>query len=964
MVALMAFIFFITITMPTSALEWEGSSTGGGGNGTVGTVNGYAIHTTNVSNNCIGYRFSVVNKAGDNKVTKVIDIYRDNSYGNYHFSTAHKFSDKLNKKQLINNQNNGFTTLATTTNCYMETDFGFVSSLPGPSSMETWQAENGNLNPVLAKLGIGTIDNLANGDKILVEPIFAVRLEKQYHGLTVTETALYGKYLLGASSNGGASSVSSTWGFIAKYTNQHFPNALYTEDAQGLWTNATALTTQATFFTLINTGYGVGIAYTETRPDAEPVLSVNYVEVWPGACSSRTSHYGISYGPTFSDYTYANGYPKGGDAVWYCVRFANESESYYVRQTVSIQGNSGVNRAVYSNSVWYDCALTPSTAESTMQFYTVLARADWIDSNGTVLKYGTVKRFYVPLRPLINQYEAAAYNVAGLKKAYVRADESEGSVYSGQRIRMQYTYTSDNSWMSYNDFSATAQWKNDKYVVYSPGATSESYYTGISSSSPVVLNCTDGYFTVKKPGAHTTIDYLHIPMTSQWSMDLDNTVETDKYKISILPSDVQLEKIEFVDSRGMVVDPNAMGAGQTLDVFYYYKNNSNCMVYVDGYLNDGSKLDGYYAIGSKSSIRVYGYAFTVPQSGNFEVTGSVYLEGMEYGNTEYEEDGTNNQKTVTCKVVPLNLTAIRQNASYRLGTTVITSFWLNNYSSRQYIPTNKLRVRIYVYDNKGTVIYQNEKAVVVDRYDSTLVYFRWRVPSGTTSILRIKAEVYQNSGTKPVFYTTENYYYTTSFDKYVTADTDYESSDPLGGVLPTAPFSAAGYASWEETTYLNGEFIHDTYGILVTNEHSDMLQPVNSPTAYQSGLDWYMKSGYGFSITANPKCGEWSGCLFPSSTAGYTEAQYVYATFPEYGYRYGAGTGHTLEKVSGLFQLLQKGTYGRIHHTPISFPNGPYKVAVTASDIWTPAGMIQCTFIDEVQINGTIYDDWYVGRTP
>ena len=213
----------------------------------------------------LGYRFSVVDKNGNTKNGKVIDVYRNTSYANQGFNW-YKFSTKCNKKQLKDNQNGGFSTSKTTTNCYKEADMGFAQSLPVTSGMSSWQNDTRNLNPILSKLGIGGISNLKNGDKVLVEPIYDVRLESVWHSLTVTEIALYGKHILGANSDGGASKTSESWGFISNYTNKHFPNALYTPDGQGLWTGVGALSKRATFYTIINSGYGVGIAYRRTTP--------------------------------------------------------------------------------------------------------------------------------------------------------------------------------------------------------------------------------------------------------------------------------------------------------------------------------------------------------------------------------------------------------------------------------------------------------------------------------------------------------------------------------------------------------------------------------------------------------------------------------------------------------------------------------------------------------------------------
>jgi len=244
-----------------SALSWDGSSTGGGGAGSPAGPNGYAIRTT--GDNCLGYRFSLVDKNGNIKGNKVMDVFRNTSYGNMEYSSAYKFTSKYNKKQIIGNQNNGFSTSKNTTYSYKEADMGFATSLPTPAGMGTWQNNRTNLNSVLYKLGIGSgLDALKNGDKVVVEPLFDVRLQSIYHSVTVSELAIYGKWLLGASSNGGSSGNANSWGFISAYTNRHYPNSLYTTNGQGLWTGASAVgsSSRATFYDLINKGYGAGIA--------------------------------------------------------------------------------------------------------------------------------------------------------------------------------------------------------------------------------------------------------------------------------------------------------------------------------------------------------------------------------------------------------------------------------------------------------------------------------------------------------------------------------------------------------------------------------------------------------------------------------------------------------------------------------------------------------------------------------
>ena len=178
---------------------------------------------------------------------------------------------------------------------------GFAWGLPTPNSMNSWQNNTTNLNAVLYKLGINGIDALKNGDKVLVEPLYDVRLQSIYHSVTPTEIPVYGKYILGASSNGGGSKTSSSWGFIASYTNKHYPNSLYTPDGQGLWDGVGALSKQATFYTIHQHRYGVGIAFTQTKPDFHTELGYGFAKHGRVPKAHATTIVIISYGSSFND---------------------------------------------------------------------------------------------------------------------------------------------------------------------------------------------------------------------------------------------------------------------------------------------------------------------------------------------------------------------------------------------------------------------------------------------------------------------------------------------------------------------------------------------------------------------------------------------------------------------------------------------------------------------------------------
>ena len=306
MLALISVILLFSVSV--SALTWDGSSAGGSTSAVNGSNSGYVIRST-IDDHCVvGYRFSVVDRTGGMKVNKVIDVYRNTTNGDHAYSSSAKFSKKYNKKQLIEHKNDTLNTTENTTNCYKEKDMGFVSKLPNPDGVGTWQKYETNINKVLTKIGVGSVDNMVYGDKVVIEPLFDVCLAGEYQALTVTEIAYCGRSVLGGSSDGGKTlGNSSTWGFISNYTNRIWPNKLYTPDGQDLWPGVSAIagSSKATFNTILTKGYGVGIAYSET-------LRITYTIAFKGngATSGSTASMSMVYGKAKN--LTANGFKRTG----------------------------------------------------------------------------------------------------------------------------------------------------------------------------------------------------------------------------------------------------------------------------------------------------------------------------------------------------------------------------------------------------------------------------------------------------------------------------------------------------------------------------------------------------------------------------------------------------------------------------------------------------------------------------
>ena len=198
-----------------------------------------------------------------------------------------------------------------------------------------------------------------------------------------------------------------------------------------------------------------------------------------------------------------------------------------------------------------------------------------------------------------------------------------------------------------------------------------------------------------------------------------------------------------------------------------------------------------------------------------------------------------------------------------------------------------------------------------------------------------------------------------------TPDTRYEREKPASYKPVSAPGSLAGSATWSVWKYENGAFSKVNYGIRISAINPSPVPDQNNPSAEKKNGVWTIKSGYGISLAYNPSLSVISGYTLPGSSA-YTNIQSAYATFPEFGYSTVNGKYRTLEKADGAWKFEENADAegnGRIHFTPLWFPDGNYVVSVTATDFWTPAGMITARGnAKTINISGSAYDDWSLGR--
>ena len=326
------------------------------------------------------------------------------------------------------------------------------------------------------------------------------------------------------------------------------------------------------------------------------------------------------------------------------------------------------------------------------------------------------------------------------------------------------------------------------------------------------------------------------------------------------------------------------------------------------------------------------------------------------------------------KYSELSTSAVTPSADYIEGNDIIASFYVSNDSSTPVLPSDHMSYRLEVYLVDGAtetlVSTQDKTDVVIPANGTNLVYFKWRVPENSAGKLYMFRGIANAENTVRERNPDNN---ATFFMKTVkaketsqTPNTRYERTAPSTyNPLVSSPTTTVGSASWNEWVYENGKFELRTYGIRASAVDPVVKPDDNCKTAVLENGKWSMKSGYGISLAWNLKLIAMSGYSMPGISA-YTEAQAVMALIPEYGYSTDVGKYRSLEMAGGIYSFVENRDAdgnARLHFVPVYVANGSYTVSVTATQIWTPAGMITAIRnANTLTIDGTIYDDYYVGN--
>ena len=323
--------------------------------------------------------------------------------------------------------------------------------------------------------------------------------------------------------------------------------------------------------------------------------------------------------------------------------------------------------------------------------------------------------------------------------------------------------------------------------------------------------------------------------------------------------------------------------------------------------------------------------------------------------------------------------------TYRVDTDVITSITLT--SSTEVNPDDPASVTFHINGSTYTV-----NDIVMPAGGSQVVWAKWHTPLEPTT-LTIQVSVSGASTAK------------TSFVARIISLEENLPPDPLAtdtnphfslSSLPSNPqktsaswsvWSAKWHANWEwESDWKwesdscgsdcpadcsgghghwvdKGKWVDNGWYDFTSTSYSASLtgsMEIHPDDIVPTAQGDNMKSGYGI------KEGATANFSSNAPDSHYAPAQTAVSYFSEFGYdmywRLLSCSGGT--SASFTFKPNEYSTYNRnVHFTPVWYPDGTaYTVYTYIIDAWTPSGMLSVNVNDSVQIQGSLFDDWYTKR--
>lgn len=1003
LIVIMAMMTLFTLTTHAVSLDYSGgSSTNDTGAGP--STSGFQVTWADTVKNVAGYRFSIVTSAGTPKSgTKVINIYLSDVTEGTSAYNSHRFiisSGKVaNKKQLANGTKVSSTSSKQSCD-YKSGDCGFYSTLPqNPSSVGSWIKNSSNSYQNLSRIYVlcGTsLASASESDYVLIEPIFKPSLAGTKTAATATELAIYGAAVSGGDGyNGGNGNLynagSTTLWNIMYYVNREFPNALYVSSNTDVYSAVTIKTSgRYTYKQIIQNGYGCSVL---TVKNVIPVKKV-YISynVNGGSLSSSTystNAYGhISNGSTlyFQSINHGSKADPYNASTFGLSRTGYQFAGWKVRSTGTILDQN----TEYASTIYAQYNDSSKTTANTSTVYCYLD-AQWTPNkvklayhpnggtatNATLNDYGFLKYNNETYFQSINHgSKADPYNASTLGLTRTGYTFKGWKVKSTGSVLDQNTEYASTVYAQHDDKSKTTANTTTVYCYLYAEWEKNTYTNTVVHWKYVGTGGDNSNGTFKKMGSSTFTakygDSVIIPSnliqsytghyntgiagsywgTSTWSSKDIGSKFTQPAKA------ISMEYYYYPKTVNVVFNKND-GSSNTANQSFTYAQSGNRFGYNRNGTPKWGNNSGQFGAWDRTGYTLLGWSESPSATtASYSIYSNVSDSWINSKVPDPNASGTVNLYAVWKLYAKIVIVPIEPNAAYRENTDVISSFWLVNISGDDYTPSTGAKVVFSVYNASGQKIAGETQDFVVPNNDKNLAYFKWRVPNGYGgSNVTIKAHIVDG----PYQYNhIERNYRVASFDTLTTPNTGYKDKAPAGFRVTSTTFNNGTNARWWQYSYSGGSFVKKDYAVGNTVSNVTLTTPTN-PTVYTSNGKLYMKSGYGFECSYTHSMATISG--YQSKSASQSVApQYFYALFPEYNYTYGANQCRSFEAVSGRKVFVNATRMNRQHFTPIYFPDGEYKFQIVLSDCWTPAGMLTTYKTVTIQIDGNMYDDWYVGR--
>ena len=967
-------------TMKTHAvsLDYSGGSSSNN-TGATATTSGFTVSYDKAKDNICGYRFSVVSASGAPKSgTKAVNVYlSDITIGNSAYSSGQRFivssGVAANKKQLANGTKVSSTT--STQGCdYKSGNCGFYSSLPqNPDSIGTWIKDSSNNYQNLSRIYVICGTNLSNAtesDYVLTEPIFRMKLAGAQTAATATELAIYGAAVSGGDGyNGGNGNLynagSGTLWNLMNYINREFPNALYVSSNTGVY-NAVSVKSSGryTYKEIIQNGYGCS------------VLTVKNVITIKTEYTNTIAHWkyvgtgGDNWDGTFKKMGTSTFTGKAGNSVTIPSNLVQSYIGYFNTGVAGSYWGTGTwsNKNIGStfiqpeSSLWIEYYYYPNTYTNSISHWAwgFNGNGNNGDRNAFHLTNTTFTKNYGDVFTLTEADATAIPNGFYLNNTWQIGTDSVNGAWQNYPYGTEFTQKNYNMGFEYDyhPYTYNITYDLDGGTNDPNNPTSYNVLYGKTLNDPTKPDYEFlGWMRVD------TIPKIALPAlsTNYMYQDLINDVEAGtNFEIKIGNA------------------KTTAGSASLFSCVIYDFTDSKCLLQKNVLFgsNISFSVDCPSDADSNHDIRLLFYSgiagYTKGIATEFtDIQISFFVDGINKGcgsafgspnelYTELSKRTTGDIKLIAKweSYEKIAIVPIEPNAPYREKTNVISSFWLVNLSDDDYTPTTGAKVVFSVYNSSGQRIADETQGFVAPKKDKNLAYFGWYVPDGyASSDVTVKA--YIDDGPYQYSHTSESYTIA-SYDTCIEPDTDYNAKAPDGFTVPASPSDSTTSGRWWQWVYSDGAYAKKQFAVANTVNDLVLTAPT-SPSAYTENGKLYMKSGYGFDLSFKDSMYTVSGYTDGSVNECFAP-QYYYALFPEYNYTYGRDKCRSIETVSGKKVFVNAADMARQHFTPIYYPDGEYKLKAVLSDCWTPAGMITTYKTVTVQINGNIYDDWYIGR--